>query len=233
MNEAGGQDGTGTADAALRRALIAAVLAAALGVVLWLTGAGEPETAIAPAPADSAAPAPALPSAPAVDVDTPPVAPVQGADLAPPPVAAVQAETPPPAPVALPEAVAVAPPPGPVVQLGVFGARANAERLRDDLAQAGFPARIESRVVLGPFPDRAAAQAAQAGLPAGYAVQLGVFGAWDEAERLRDELTRAGSPARIENRVVLGPFPDRAVAEAAQAGLKRAGRSAGIVVPPR
>lgn len=69
--------------------------------------------------------------------------------------------------------------------------------------------------------------------PSGPVLQLGVFGAQDNAERLRDELARKGFPARVESRVVLGPFPDRAAAEAAQAELKRAGQGGGIVVPPR
>lgn len=53
-------------------------------------------------------------------------------------------------------------PPGPgyMLQLGVFGDPSNADSLRDELDGVGFPAHVQSRVVIGPYPDRKAAQAA-------------------------------------------------------------------------
>lgn len=141
----------------LRRALIAAALAVVLGGVLWLSGAAESPPAPSPA-VQQPAPAPALPA-------------VAVSDLPPTEVVTLQPDAPAPGeptaqpavPTALPQAIVEAPS-GHVLQLGVFGAQANAERLRDELARGGFPARIESRVVLGPYPDRAAAEAAQAAL---------------------------------------------------------------------
>jgi DedD protein len=67
----------------------------------------------------------------------------------------------------------------------------------------------------------------------GYLVQLGVFGSMDNADGLRADVAARGLPAHVEGRVVVGPFPDKAAAEAARARLKREGLAAGIVVPPR
>lgn len=67
----------------------------------------------------------------------------------------------------------------------------------------------------------------------GFLIQLGVFGAQANAESLRAELAARGLPAHIESRVVLGPFPSREAAEAAQARLRRDGKAEGLIVPPR
>jgi len=47
-----------------------------------------------------------------------------------------------------------------IVQLGVFGSTANADALQAKLRQAGIEATTETRVLLGPFPDLATAEAA-------------------------------------------------------------------------
>ena len=79
---------------------------------------------------------------------------------------------PPPAPVAradgvlLPRAAAAPAGRGYLVQLGVFAAPDNALRVYQQAAAAGQPAHIQSRVVLGPFPDRAAAEHARKRLQA-------------------------------------------------------------------
>ena len=67
----------------------------------------------------------------------------------------------------------------------------------------------------------------------GYLVQLGVFASLDNAEALRTRLEGLGIPARLESRVVVGPFPDQAAARAAQTRLREAGQDAGLIVPPR
>lgn len=115
-----------------------------------------------PAPADAVTPvARAAPSAPS-PMPVPVAAPVQpvtpAADAAP----EVQA-----APIAPPSALPVIPPApadGFRIQLGVFGDPANALTLQRELTAKGLPATIQSRVVLGPFTDRAAAEKAQAAL---------------------------------------------------------------------
>lgn len=96
-------------------------------------------------------------------------------------------EAPPPTPEALPAAAvptvepSLAPSPAPAakrpaqpapaaladgyrVQLGVFGDPANAAALQAELDGRGLPAHIQSRVVLGPFENRAQAERAQAQL---------------------------------------------------------------------
>ena len=79
---------------------------------------------------------------------------------------------PPPAPVAradgvlLPRAAAAPAGRGYLVQLGVFAAPDNALRVYQQAAAAGQPAHIQSRVVLGPFPDREAAEHARKRLQA-------------------------------------------------------------------
>jgi DedD protein len=67
----------------------------------------------------------------------------------------------------------------------------------------------------------------------GYLVQLGVFGTLENAQRLQAQLVGLGVPARLESRVVLGPFADRATTREAQARLRAAGQDEGIVRPPR
>ena len=65
--------------------------------------------------------------------------------------------------------------PGYRIQLGVFGDAGNAFKLYEQVAIQGFQAQIQSRVVVGPFADRAAAEKARqalrrAGLGAGVLV---------------------------------------------------------------
>jgi DedD protein len=112
-----------------------------------LPAVAEPSPLPADPPADATAASPATPPAPL------PAA-----------ASAAVAEAPPPA---APETAspqrAGGPPPGPgfMVQLGVFTDGDNAESLRRELARNGYPAHLQSRVVLGPFPDRKSALAAQ------------------------------------------------------------------------
>lgn len=87
-------------------------------------------------------------------------------------------------------------------------------------------------------PANAAALAALANQPAapmkdGYLLQLGVFGNPVNAGALQAELAAKGLPARVESRVVLGPFPDRKALDAAQRRLRNEHRLGAIVVPPR
>jgi cell division protein FtsN len=109
-------------------------------------------------------------------------------------------------------------------------------------ADAPEPRRGAPRLVLGgePPPSRSgrpgvgapAADAAPATVK-GYFVQLGVFASLENAEALRARLEGLGIPARLESRVVVGPFPDQAAARAAQARLRDAGQEGGLIVPPR
>lgn len=111
------------------------------------------------APADAVTPVARAAPSPTPVSGAAPVQPVTpAADAAP----EVQA-----APIAPPSALPVIPPApadGFRIQLGVFGDPANALTLQRELTAKGLPATIQSRVVLGPFTDRAAAEKAQAAL---------------------------------------------------------------------
>ena len=61
-------------------------------------------------------------------------------------------------------------------------------------------------------------------------LQLGVFSTPENAQALYEDLRQRGIPARLETRVVAGPFADKAAAEAARRKLLSAGLSKGIVV---
>ena len=92
--------------------------------------------------------------------DAPPRQAPTEADAAPPPPPVAKA-TPAPAPAAAPAAEPSAMRKAYMVQLGVFAAPGNAEALHEKVAALGIESHIESRVVVGPFKDRAAADAAR------------------------------------------------------------------------
>ncbi len=121
------------------------------------------------------------PGAPAYEAAVPLTAGAgQGAACAPPSAPPPSCPTPPPAPactplpvptakldgVLLPRAAVAPAGSGYLVQLGVFAAPDNALRIYQQAAAAGQPAHIQSRVVLGPFVDREAAEHARKRLQA-------------------------------------------------------------------
>jgi cell division septation protein DedD len=63
----------------------------------------------------------------------------------------------------------------------------------------------------------------------GFVVQLGMFTTVENAQALHTRLRQQGIPAFLETRVVVGPFRDRAEADAAQRKLKELGAS-GVIV---
>lgn len=67
----------------------------------------------------------------------------------------------------------------------------------------------------------------------GYLIQLGVFLDTANAAAMRQELERKGYPAHLQARVVLGPYPDRATALAAQEKVRRERKLDGMILPPR
>lgn len=83
--------------------------------------------------------------------------------------------------------------------------------------------------------SRAAAPRLHSGPPPGpgYLIQLGVFLDTANAESMRRELERKGYPAHLQARVVLGPYPDRKSAIAAQEKVRRDRELDGMIVPPR
>jgi DedD protein len=67
----------------------------------------------------------------------------------------------------------------------------------------------------------------------GYLVQLGVFSAPGNAQALVDKVDALGIPAHIESRVVVGPFKNRAEADAARKQIAQSGLGKGMVVRGR
>jgi DedD protein len=60
---------------------------------------------------------------------------------------------------------------------------------------------------------------------AGFVVQLGVFQSVEHAQSLQAKLKEQGIPTTLETRVIIGPFQDRAEADATQRKLKALGVS--------
>lgn len=148
-------------------------------------GGAAPGAAASTPPAMPANPVSAAgkpgPGAPAYEAAVPLTAGAgQGAACAPPSAPPPSCPTPPPAPactplpvptakldgVLLPRAAVAPAGSGYLVQLGVFAAPDNALRIYQQAAAAGQPAHIQSRVVLGPFVDREAAERARKRLQA-------------------------------------------------------------------
>ena len=66
----------------------------------------------------------------------------------------------------------------------------------------------------------------------GFIVQVGVFMSAANARTLQNKLAEKGIPTHTETRVVVGPFKDRAEAEAVIRQLKELGVSGVVVAPP-
>ena len=90
-------------------------------------------------------------------------------------------------------------------------------------------------------PAAASKAAAQAGAPSpsepttstkGFIVQVGVFTSAANARTLQNKLAEKGIPTYTETRVVVGPFKDRAEAEAVTRQLKDLGVNGAVIAPP-
>ncbi|MEW5893481.1 MAG: SPOR domain-containing protein [Pseudomonadota bacterium] len=160
-----------------RLAVAAAITAAALAGLWWLDHSGKQEKAKpapppkpivpAPAPGPTLAPEPPVSPEEAPAPSEPPPPPVVGKLPPPSPAAPTARMTPAPAPAPTkPPASVVAPAAkgGYVVQLGVFSNPDNARELVEKLRQQGIRAEMETRVLVGPFLNRAEAEKAQAEL---------------------------------------------------------------------
>ncbi|MCB1960143.1 MAG: SPOR domain-containing protein [Rhodocyclaceae bacterium] len=211
--------------ALLKRAAMAGGL-----IVILLLALGWFERSQAPAPK----PAPVLAEAPPPPTDALPPG-------APPMPTAAEVE-------AMIAAQAGEPPPGEMASAELTSAPVlveAAERVDD----APPPAAGQPRLVLkgepavpAPKPASTPAQTATkkpadppaASVASGdYLVQLGVFSAPGNAETLAGKLDALGVPTHIQSRVVVGPFADRAAADAARDKIQRAGLAKGLVVRQR
>ena len=188
-------------DVLLRRAAAALAAAVALGIAALLLG-----TRVEPTAGDGGerrfGPDPIAASAPRV-------AEVAG-DVKSPAAAEGAASTPSVRPLAVEGASA--------------GAGAAAPAATDALADAGSVPLAPPGVLL---PEAAVAASAP-----GHRVQLGVFGDAANAVTVYERALAAGYEARIQSRVVVGPFADKAAAERAQRKLREAGLGAGVIVAP-
>jgi DedD protein len=211
----------------LLRAGVAALASAVLA--LWLLSdkqASEPDRE---APAMSAAPNDSAPSVPAASPTEP--------ESAVPPASATDDANVPPAVEGHPAAEAG------VGEVPAAGSAAPSDTAAPPPAAAAVPAapsappaaeQSAAPTVPATKGDRTAGAGEAAPPPGrGYMVQLGVFAAPTNAQRLRDELVAQGYPAHMQSRVVMGPFPDRQAAEAAHAKVRSEHRIDGVIVPPR
>ncbi|MBD5803014.1 rare lipoprotein A [Azoarcus sp. Aa7] len=218
--------------ASLKRALMAILALMALTASLWLVEGSDTAAPLAPpaVPVPAEPPGPAAPAAPvAPAVEAAPVVAEQGA-----PAEAVQARSAETRSAPLPAAsdgAMVAPgasPPGwtasvvpaaPSISPAPAQA-ADAPAAPADTADASSRADAP-RLHAGPPPGP------------GYLIQLGVFLDTANAESMRRELERKGYPAHLQARVVLGPYPDRESALAAQEKIRRERKLDGMILAPR
>lgn len=184
-----------------------------------MSDAAAPDAAASPgsvpvsaAPPPGAVASPALPSAGGETSPSPAAAPTGG---------------PPPDAAAPPAATDIASAPAPVgTPADTAPARAAVSELPATSAQAPDAAAT-------PTTEEPSAHPGSPPPGPGFMVQLGVFTDSANAESLRRELARKGYPAHLQSRVVLGPFPNRQAALAAQEKVRRERKLDGMILPPR
>jgi cell division protein FtsN len=98
------------------------------------------------------------------------------------------------------------------------------------------PAPVEKATSARPAPTEstpapAVAKPAEQPSAKGFVVQVGVFATPDHARALQAKLAEKGIQSSIETRVVVGPFKDRAEADAVTKQLKELGLQ-GVVIAP-
>lgn len=137
------------------------------------------------------------------------------------PPKATTALTAPPAPAKVPATPAAAPAPGKAAPTSTPAKAIATAPVTPAIAPAATaPQRAPppAPVTISPLPYPAPQQTAQ-----GYIVQAGVFLQTPKAENYLLQLKTAGIPAYIESRVQIGPFKDKATAEAAVQKLRQLG----------
>ncbi len=173
----------------------------------------------------------------AVAPETPTGEPPPIANL-PPPVPLEPGSAPAQAPAVQPPAALPPPPPPTVEEQPSAPSRAHPPTRAELPGSTGAPSRsasvpaVESGKPRAPSGDTTAPGAgAAAALDArqGFVVQLGVFTTVENAQSLQARLKEQGMPAFLETRVVVGPFRDRAEADAAQRKLNELG-ARGVIV---
>lgn len=111
-----------------------------------------------------------------------------------------------------------------------------AVQMRDAILAAGHAARLQWRVLVGPYATEALARDAMLRLSreqaqrgfviplgdAGHGVQLGLFAMETNADRLQQRVQAWGYPVMRDVRVLIGPYPDAAAAATAAVTLGQA-----------
>jgi DedD protein len=80
---------------------------------------------------------------------------------------------------------------------------------------------VSAPVPSAEMPEKFPLAARSAPLDKGYYVPVGMFGRLDAAERLAGQLETLGFPARLQSRVLVGPYASRQEAQQAAERLKR------------
>ncbi|HPR06668.1 MAG TPA: SPOR domain-containing protein [Denitromonas sp.] len=217
----------------LRRAGIAGgLIVVLLAALAWFEtsqraddAAARPEVVMAPPPPVPAVGAPPMPSAAEVEASA---AAQEGlpADGGVAPVAAEMNAL--PQPVAASERVDETPPA--VVGKPRLVLKSSDAPARVAVADPETPAPAPAAETAPPSPVKAVVAASKPMPRSGYLVQLGVFSTSENAQALYEKIAKMGIESHIESRVVVGPFKDRAAADAAREKLRKSGLGKGLVV---
>jgi DedD protein len=227
------QDEQSLKQRAMRRLAIALALIAAAIVALALldrynASLKKSEPVLVPPRAAPAPPAPAPPPTAAPEPSPPSAAEESKRPPPPPPVVSNQELPAPPAP-----APAPARPAAPESIAKNAPATHGAEKPAAPAVAEQKPVAPTAQKPAAPAAPTRSAQPPTAAPPTGrgFIVQVGVFMSGNNARALQNKLAEKGIPTYTETRVLVGPFNDRAEAEAVVRQIKDLGLE-GVVVPP-
>jgi DedD protein len=124
-----------------------------------------------------------------------------------------------------------------ILQVGVFADMSNARKQQSKLAASGISAHTSTKLRIGPFSSIEEAEAARDKVRAaginitladdiesssrGQSLLAGQYTDMDQAKRLQASLGEHGLPAHTETRLLVGPFANKAKADAARNKIKK------------
>lgn len=124
-----------------------------------------------------------------------------------------------------------------ILQAGVFADMGNARKQQSKLAASGISAHTSTKLRIGPFPSIEEAEAAREKVRSsginitladniessarGQSLAAGQYADMDQAKRLQASLSEHGLPAHTETRLLVGPFANKAKADAARNKIKK------------
>ncbi|TVT45287.1 MAG: hypothetical protein FHP92_01400 [Denitromonas halophila] len=217
----------------LRRAGIAGgLIVVLLAALAWFENtqraddaAARPAVVMAPPPPVPAVGAPPMPSAAEVEASVAAQDGVPASDGVSPVAAEMRTL---PQPVAVAERTDETPPA--VVGKPRLVLKSSDAPARAAVADPETPVPAPAVTPTPPSPAKAAVAASKPVPRSGYLVQLGVFSTSENAQALYEKVAKMGIESHIESRVVVGPFKDRAAADAAREKLRQSGLGKGLVV---